>query len=221
MDVYEAVASRRAVREFTDRAVERSVLERVLAAAVRAPSGANLQPWHSYLVTGAPLTRLKRRIRDRVTEGDPGDEREYRMYPAELGSPYRERRARTAQQRYHALGVDRTDTDARNRAVARNWEAFGAPALLLCYLDADLAEAQWVDLGIYLQTVLLLLRAEGLHSCPQLAWSVYRQTVAEIVEPPRRRILVCGVSIGYADLDEDGARTERAPLTENLTWIDS
>ena len=93
MDVYEAVRSRRAVRAFTDEPVSREVLERVLSAAAWAPSGSNIQPWHVYVLTGEPLVELKRRAGERVAAGDPGDEREYEMYPAALKSPYHERRS--------------------------------------------------------------------------------------------------------------------------------
>lgn len=91
MDVYEAVDSRRAVRAFSDEPVPKEILERVLAAATRAPSSGNLQPWHVYVVTGEPLAELKRRTTARALVGDPGDEREYPMYPAELTSPYVDR----------------------------------------------------------------------------------------------------------------------------------
>jgi nitroreductase len=72
VDVYEAVASRRAVRGFTDESVPREVLQRVLAAAAWSPSGSNLQPWHICVVTGAPLTQLKKLAVERVAAGDPG-----------------------------------------------------------------------------------------------------------------------------------------------------
>ena len=78
MDVYEAVRSRRAVRAFTDEPVSREVLERVLSAAAWAPSGSNIQPWHVYVLTGTPLTQLKRLAGERVAAGDAWDEREYR-----------------------------------------------------------------------------------------------------------------------------------------------
>src|SRR5262245_42149224 len=107
VDVYEAVTTRRAVRGFTGAPVPADVLHRVLAAARRTPSGANLQPWHAYVLTGAPLAELKKRAAERVAAGDPGDPREYAMYPERLGSPYRERRSAAAEQRYTALGVDR------------------------------------------------------------------------------------------------------------------
>lgn len=220
MDVYSAVASRRAVRGFTDERVPRDVLERVLSAAARTPSGANLQPWNTYVLTGASLAEVKKRIAERVATGDPGDEREYQMYPPELKSPYRERRFAAAEQRYAALGIPREDKRARQKAVAANWDCFGAPAVLLCYIDRDMGPAQWADIGMYLQTIMLLLRAEGLHSCPQMAWSVYRKTVAEVVSPPDGLILFSGMSIGFEDTTTNYARIDRAPLGETVTFLD-
>jgi nitroreductase len=181
VDIYEAVTSRRAVRGFTDQPVPQHVLERVLAAAAWSPSGSNLQPWHIYVVTGEPLVHLKLLAVHRVGAGDPWDEREFEMYPQELQSPYRERRADFARQRYGALGIARTDLEARQRAAIANWDCFGAPVALFCYIDRDMGRPQWADLGMYLQTVMLLLRAEGLHSCPQMAWSQTRTSVAEVV----------------------------------------
>ncbi|MEV5599789.1 nitroreductase [Streptomyces sp. NPDC052496] len=220
MDVYAAVASRRAVRRFSEEPVPREALERVLCAAVRSPSGANLQPWHVYVLTGTPLAELKKRTTERVAAGDPGDEREYRMYPPELKSPYRERRSAAAEQRYAALGISRQDRRAREAAVAANWDCFGAPAALFCYIDRDMGPAQWADLGMYLQTVMLLLRAEGLHSCPQMAWSVYCRTVAEAVSPPPELVLFCGVSIGFEAPGAGPDRIDRAPLAETVTFVD-
>src|SRR6185295_6895289 len=105
MDVYEAVTSRRAVREFTDQPVSREVIERVLPAAAWSPSGSNIQPWHIYVVTGAPLAQLKKLAIERVAAGDPWDEREYEMYPPALKTPYGERRSAFGKERYSALGI--------------------------------------------------------------------------------------------------------------------
>lgn len=220
LDVYEAVTSRRAVRGFTDRHVPREVLERVLSAAAWAPSGSNLQPWHAYVLTGGPLAELKRRVGERVAAGDPWDEREYEMYPPALKSPYGERRSAFGEQRYGALGIPREDLVARQRAASANWDCFGAPAALFCYIDRDMGPAQWADVGGYLQTVMLLLRAEGLHSCTQMAWSVYRKTVAEALSPPDELILYCGMSIGFEDATMGDARTGRAPLDETVTFVE-
>ena len=151
-------------------------------------------------VTGAPLAEIKKRAGERLAAGDPWDEPEYEKYPPALKSPYRERRSAFGEQRYGALGIPREDLEARQRAAAANWECFGAPAALFCYIDRDMGPAQWSDVGMYLQTVMLLLRAEGLHSCPQMAWAKYHRTVAEVLSPPDELILFCGMSIGFEDV---------------------
>ncbi|MER7807580.1 nitroreductase [Streptomyces sp900116325] len=220
MDVYEAVVSRRAVRGFTDRPVPREVLERVLSAAAWAPSASNLQPWHAYVLTGAPLAELKKRAGERIAAGDPWDEPEYEQYPPALKSPYRERRSAFGEQRYGALGIPHEDVEARQRAASANWDCFGAPAALFCYIDRDLGPAQWSDVGMYLQTVMLLLRAEGVHSCAQMAWAKYRKTVAEVLSPPDELVLFCGMSIGFEDVTVGYTRTGRASLDETVTFVD-
>ncbi|TDD49619.1 nitroreductase family protein [Saccharopolyspora elongata] len=220
MDVYEAVRSRRAVRGFTDEPVPKELLVRVLTAAARTPSGGNLQPWKAFVLTGTALAEVKERTAERLAAGDPGDEREFEMYPPDLKSAYRERQIAAGEQRYAALGIPRRDEQARREAVAANWNCFGAPAALFCYIDRGLGSAQWADMGMYLQTVMLLLRAEGLHSCPQMAWSVYRRTVAEVVSPPDELVLFCGMSIGFEDISAKHARIDRAPLAETVTFLD-
>jgi len=220
MDVYEAVATRRAVRGFTDEPVSREVIERVLTAAAWSPSGSNIQPWNIYVVTGEPLEQLKKVATERVAAGDPWDDREYVMYPPDLKSPYAERRSAFGRDRYSALGVAREDWEARTRAAIANWDCFGAPMALFCYIDRDLGMPQWSDVGMYLQTVMLLLRAEGLHSCPQMAWSQVRKSVDAVTCPPPELMLFCGMSIGYEDPTVNYVRNARAPLDENVTFIE-
>jgi nitroreductase len=192
----------------------------VLTAAAWSPSGSNVQPWNIYVVTGAPLAELKKLATERVAAGDAWDEPEFDMYPADMKSPYAERRAAFGRDRYSALGVTRDDWEARQRAAIANWDCFGAPAALFCYIDRDMGPAQWADAGMYLQTVMLLLRAEGLHSCPQMAWAKVHETVGAVLSPPDDQILFCGMSIGYEDDTVPYIRTGRAPLSETVTFVD-
>lgn len=62
---FEDIRRRHSVRDFTDEAVPREVMEHCIAAAGRAPSGANHQPWHFCLV-GDPA--VKKAIRDAAEE---------------------------------------------------------------------------------------------------------------------------------------------------------
>src|SRR5262249_51696360 len=125
MDVYEAVRTRRSVRNFTDKPVPKDVLERVMFAAAWAPSGSNIQPWKIYVVTGAAVAEIRKLAGQRVVAGDRWDEREYEMYPADLQSPYSERKSAFGAQRYGALGIGRGDLEARQRAASANWNFFG------------------------------------------------------------------------------------------------
>lgn len=219
VDVYEAVRSRQAVRGFIDRPVTRDILSRVLMAASRAPSGGNLQPWHVYVLSGDRLAELKKLISQRVAAGDRGDALEVAIYPKPLGTPYQERLQDFAQRRYGALGVDHSDHLGRARVRAENWACFGASTALFCYLDRDMPPPQWGDAGMYLQTVMLLLRSEGLHSCPQIAWAEYHHTVAEVIAPPPQQVLYCGMSIGYIDPASPQPHIPRAPLSETVTFL--
>jgi nitroreductase len=206
LDVYAAVDSRRAVRAFKDEPVAREVLERVLTAAGRAPSSGNLQPWRLYVVAGEPLAELKQRATTRALAGDPGDERQFPMYPDDLVPPYLDRFSVAAAQRYAALGIARDDPGRPMKIAAVNAAAFGAPVVLFCYVDRSMGAGQWGDAGMYLQTVMLLLRAEGLHSCPQIMWTLYRETVSQS-------------GGGYEQEGVPPVRTGRADLTETVSFV--
>lgn len=219
MDVYEAVRSRRSVRNFTERPVDPDTLIQVLTAASHAPSGGNLQPWHVYVLSGDRLLSLKELIAQRVGSGDRGDDLEVPIYPAPLDSPYRERLQDFGERRYGALGIDRQDHEARARVRSGNWQCFGASTALFCYLDRNMPPPQWGDVGMYLQTVMLLLRSEGLDSCPQIAWVEYHRSVAEVIAPPPEQVLYCGMSIGYADSSVQQPSIPRAPLSETVTFL--
>ncbi|MEV7123180.1 nitroreductase [Kitasatospora griseola] len=219
MDVYEAVDSRRAARVFSDEPVPRRFLERVLTAATRAPSSGNIQPWHTYVVAGEPLARLKSRTTARALAGDPGDAREYPMSPDEPASPYIDRFAAAAAQRYEALGIERDDPDRATKIAALNSNAFGAPVVLFCYLDRTMGPGQWADAGMYVQTVMLLLRAEGLHSCPQVMWTTYHRTVGQLLGADARLVLLCGVSVGFEKEGVRPLRTGRADMAETVNFL--
>ena len=141
------------------------------------------------------------------------------MYPAELTSPYLDRFSDAAAQRYEALGIERDDPARPVKIAALNSQAFGAPVVLFCYLDRAMGPGQWADAGMHLQTVLLLLRAEGLHSCPQVMWTMYRTTVSRTVGVDDGRVLFCGLSVGHEKEGVPRLRTGRADVTETVSFI--
>ena len=217
MDVAQALASRHSTRDFLPTPVPGELIRRVLAAARRAPSGGNVQPWHVDVVGGARLEELKALMRQRLAEiaaGAPADERDYDIYPKDLPAPYRDYRFKVGEDMYARLGIPREDKAARLRWFARNWEAFGAPLLLLCSVDRRMGKPQWSDLGMFLQSVMLLLRAEGLDTCAQESWSVYPRTVGRFIDLPPERMIFTGMAIGHSNPAHpvNALVSDRAPL---------
>ncbi len=215
MNTYEAVASRRSIRAFLDKPVDADVIRRVLTAASRSATGGNLQPWHIDVVAGEPLARLKDIMRTRVVEAPAGDPvKDYSIYPPELVAPYRDYRFQVGEDMYALLGIPREDKAARLQWFARNYQFFGAPLALFCTVDRRMGMPQWSDLGMYLQTVMVLLREEGLDSCAQECWAVYPQTITNFLGTPAERMLFTGMAIGYRDDSHpiNQLVTRRAPL---------
>lgn len=216
MDVREAVASRHSIRGFLDRPVDGQTIRRVIDEAARAPSGGNLQPWHLHVVAGAPLEQIKATMAELIAQLPRGEEMEYDIYPRELGEPYSARRFKVGEDMYGLIGIAREDREARRRWFSRNFSFFGAPLALFCYVDRNMGLPQWSDLGMFLQTLMLLLRAEGLDSCAQECWALYPHTLSTFLQPAEGQMLFCGMSIGYRDPADpvNAMVSERAPLEE-------
>lgn len=220
MNVPEAVSSRRSIRAFTDQPVERRVIERVLANAQRAPSGGNVQPWNAVVLTGEPMRALFDRVALEFPKGRAAHSPEYHIYPPGLDGAYELRRQGVGEDMYGALRIPREDRAARLQWFANNFRAFGAPVLMLVHTPRYMGPPQWSDIGMWMQTVMLLLREEGLDSCPQEAWAVYAPQIREIVAIPEDHIFFCGMAIGYRDAEApvNNFEVQRAPLEEVVRW---
>lgn len=221
MNIEEAIASRHSVRQFLDKSVSRELLEDLLQKALRAPSGGNLQPWWLHVVSGDPLKELQERVANKIRGGVMAEDVEYDIYPREMVSPYRERRYQVGEDMYARLGIDREDRAGRQEWFLRNFACFGAPVLLFCSVDRRMGKPQWSDLGMLLQSLMLLLKGHGLDSCPQEAWALYPQTVGEFLELPDEQMLFTGMSIGYADTEHpvNQVRTRRASTDEVVRFF--
>lgn len=220
MEVSAAVAGRRSVRGFLPAAVDGAVIRRVLDRAARAPSGGNLQPWHVDVVAGEPLAELKAIMRERTREAPGGEPAEYDIYPKELDPRHKAYRYEVGEDLYGALGIPRDDRPARLAWFAQNFQFFGAPLALFTSVDRAMGPPQWSDLGMFLQTVMLLLREEGLDSCAQECWAVYPATIGAFLGLPPERMLFCGMAIGHADpaAPANALRSRRAAVADFATF---
>ncbi len=195
MNVTEAVATRTSIRAFLPEAPDAVVVRQILQTAARSPSGGNLQPWRVYALAGKALADLKAD----VAANPFGETPEYEVYPANLWDPFRTRRFENGEDLYRSIGIPREDKAARLRQLARNGELFGAPVGLFFCLDRKLGPPQWSDLGMYMQTVMLLATERGLDTCAQEYWARYPQTVAKHLGLPEDHMLFSGMALGWRD----------------------
>jgi nitroreductase len=196
MDVLDAVNRRMSVRAFKPDPVEGSVVQNLLEAAARAPSGGNLQPWRVQAVTGEPLTALMATMQQRVASPDTT---EYDVYPANLWEPLRSRRFQIGEDMYASLGIPREDKIARLQWFSTNAQGFGAPVQLFFSIDRRCGPPQWSDVGMFMQTFMLLAVERGLDTCPQEFWSHYNKIVDDHVGLPEGHMLFSGMALGYRD----------------------
>ena len=216
MNVSEALATRMSCRAFLPTPVPEATVRAILDGARQSPSGGNLQPWRVYALSGGSLEEFVALIRAKLPTSPRGDGSEYDIYPTALWEPYRSRRFKCGEDMYASVGVTRDDKFGRLLQFARNFEFFGAPVGLFFCLDRRMGPPQWSDVGMYMQSVMLLAREHGLHTCAQEAWSVWYRTVAEFLQLPAELMLFAGMALGYRDeaAPINRLRTDRAPLEE-------
>ena len=213
MKVSEAVAQRSSIRAFLDTPVSDGLIKDLLEKSARAASGGNLQPWRVFVLNGESMERFLAAL----GSYDGEEYQEYDIYPPNLKSPYRDSRFKIGEDMYALLGIERDDKQGRYAHLARNFKFFDAPAAFFCFVDKCMGPPQWSDLGMFLQTFMLLAEESGLSTCAQEAWANRPVSVAEFVGADSELMLFCGMAIGFRDDSKPVNRlvADRAPLD---TW---
>jgi nitroreductase len=226
-DVDAAIASRMSIRSYLERPVERDKIEHILQLASRAPSGTNTQPWRVYVLQGESRQTLVDRvcaahdaIRDQPELAQQYKE-EYDYYPTQWKDPYLARRRENGWGLYGLLGIERGQKDKMHAQHQRNFRFFDAPVGLIFTMDRSLGRGSLLDYGMFLQNVMLAARAQGLHTCPQAAWNDYHSIVLPHIGAGAGEMMVCGMSLGYADRDArvNGFYTPRDPIAAVTHWL--
>ncbi|MEM8752478.1 MAG: nitroreductase [Pseudomonadota bacterium] len=216
MKVSDALRTRITCRAFTEEPVPEETVRRLLETARWSPSGGNLQPWRLYVLAGEALDALRTDVAAEMKTTPMGHPPEYEIYPADLKQPYHARRKKCGEDMYATIGVAREDKPGRYAQFRRNFEMFGAPVGIFVYLDRQMGPPQWSDVGMFLQSLMLAAREEGLHTAPQEAWAMWEQAIRRATSAPDELMLFCGVGLGRMDEDApiNTLRTERAEVDE-------
>jgi len=212
MNVTNAVLSRSSTRAFLDLPVPSDLIKELLINASRAASGGNLQPWKIFVINNSAMKDFL----DFQSNWTDPETPAYDIYPSKLKEPYRTSRYQLGEQMYELLGIRREDKDARIAQVMENFKFFGAPCAFFCFVDRQMGPPQWSDLGMFLQTFMLLAKEAGLDTCAQEAWSIKHDSVSQFVKADDDDILFCGMAIGYRDDNApvNSLKSQRRPLNE-------
>lgn len=220
ISVASALATRRSVRAFQDKPVDPALLRDIFRQAQRAPSGGNLQPWQGVIVTGEPWTAVKQAVAGRIAMGKAGQQPEYDIYPPAITDPWESRRYGVGEGLYASLNIPREDRAGRLQQFMENYRGFGAPVMLFVHCSRIMGSPQWSDMGMWLQSLMLLLVEAGLATCPQECWAMYGKTVRDTLGLDDGQILFTGLAIGYADTDApvNNWPVPRADIDDILEW---
>ena len=208
------------VRAFRSEKVEQSLIQAVFSSAQYAPSNCNTQPWQTYVASGETKEKLKAALVELIMSGAQPNP-EFNWHVAYQGA-HRERQFGSANALYGSMGIAREDKQARQMAMLRNWQFFDAPHVVFFAMEKYLDIMGSVDVGIYAQTVALLMAENNINYCFQGALGMYPDPVKSILGIPDDVGILFGMSFGYADekADANKTRTTREPLDNSVEFFE-
>ena len=193
-----AMKRRHSKRAFLDQPIEQALIYSVLNEASQAPSSKNTQPWEVAIVTGATKQALSDTICTKFDQGI-ADGADYTYSPDPLPDEWKARARACGYALFDLKGIARDDRDARQAHARENFTFFGAPMVMIFHTVSTAQNGTFLDMGCFLQTVMLELSESGLGSCPQFSVATYADTIRDVLKLSSDRLIVCGLSVGYPD----------------------
>ena len=220
MSIETLLKNRYSARAFLDKPVPQEVLNQIFAHGQLSPSNCNVQPWQTCVVSGATKDKLKQKFMETLMSGATPNP-DFNWLPQYQGV-HRDRQFGSANALYSAIGVAREDKKARQMAMIRNWQFFDAPHAIFFTMDKYLDIMGAVDLGIYAQTLSLIMAEHGLSNCMQGALGQFPDPVRAILNLPDERGILFAMSFGYADESAavNTTRTERESVDNAVAFFD-
>jgi len=220
MSLSQLLENRYSVRAFQDKPISQELLASIFQTAQQSPSNCNVQPWQVCVVSGKTKDQLKDDLLTAVMSGTPPNP-DFNWLPSYTGA-HRDRQFGSANALYSSIGVKREDKKGRQMAMIRNWQFFDAPHAVFFTMDKYLDIMGAVDLGIYAQTLSLLLSEHGISSCMQGALGQFPDPVKKALNIPEQQGILFGMSFGYEDENAavNNTRTDREDVANAVSFFD-
>lgn len=220
MNLKDIIKSRYSVRSFTKKNVDIEIIKEILQISKCAPSGGNIQPWKVYVVTGSAKEKLIERTLSNYDNGVQ-EKIEYEIYPNPLDEEYKKRRSECAKDMYAALSIEQDDIESRLTQIRENFKFFGAPVGMIITIDKAFAVNGWGHVGMFIQNICLSAIDNDMGTCLQESWSIYPETVKDVLNIPDNEVVWCGIALGYPNLEHpiNNYRTSRESIDKFVTFI--
>jgi nitroreductase len=215
-----ALAGRKSVRGFRPEPIERADLERLFAAAQRAPSWCNIQPWRVWITSPPATAGLTAALLAAAQTSTPAPDV---RFPVDYPEPYLAHRRACGGALYGAMGIGRDDKARRWDAWLRNYAAFDAPHVAIVARTRALGEYATLDVGVWLGVLVATAALMGIDLCAMASTAAYPQVLRERLGIPTDLDVLFGIAIGREDpaVPANACRTTREPLAANLTFVDA
>ncbi len=212
MSITAILKQRASTRAYTNKQLNTTQLHSIFSSAQLSASNCNVQPWQVMVVSGDTRKLLKQAFMHAIMSGNSPNP-DFDWTP-KYKNEHRQRQFGAANALYSSVGIDREDKQARMQSMARNWSFFDAPHVAFFCMDKYLGIMGAVDLGVYAQTLSLIMEEQGISSCMQGALGQFPDPVRKILELPDELGILFGMSFGYADSNApvNKTRTERVSL---------
>lgn len=219
MEFEHVVRARRSARAFRPDPVPLELVREILDIASMSPSGTNVQPWKVHVVAGAVRDELERAILAH-RDTNPADASAEFPSSAKRKEPYLSRMRALGKDMYSRIGIPRGDEEASWRQWGRNYSFFDAPVGLIFTIDKDLGPMSFLDIGMFMQTLMLAAKERGLDTCAQGAWNMFWTETRRILDVSEDEYIIAGMSLGYADTDHpvNGITSAREPIDAFATF---
>ncbi len=219
MELLRGIRTRRSVRAFENKSIDKPLLEKIILAASNAPSYSNTQPWEISVVTGEKKKEL---VQDlfQAAKSKKGA-RPHLPFPRLWPEEMRKRSIAHMVRRWEAAGIRQGDRESKRDQFLQNFLFFDAPVALMVYMDSRLGPWSIFDLGLFVQNLILSVHGLGLATCIQAMPVAYPEIISKCLGIPSSKKIVVAVAVGYEDerAPINRYRSEKKPLEEWVNWL--
>lgn len=219
MSLLNILKERKSVRAFLNKDIEKEKIERILEGIKYTPSGSNMQPWIVHIVSGETKALIDEKTL-KAFDQQKEPKMDYNYYPENIPDLYQNRRRKTAFQLYDSLNIKKEDKEKRIKQWRANYNGFEAPVIIYFFMDKRLCTGSYLDMGMILQSTLLLAQEEGLATCAMASLAEYPNIVRQTLNIDDEKHLICGIALGYEDKNAkiNTYRTPRLSINDFVSF---